>query len=95
LLSSVTGTKFRVLHDDPTDLKAGRLTELPAHKELYKSMPEVFAKRLLSVLGYWSAMAEFDFAEKPEGGLMLNELLPGMKPRTVKDVLELRFGASC
>jgi hypothetical protein len=85
--------KLRVLHDDPTDLKAGRLTELLGHKALYETMPETFAKRLLSVLGYWSAMGEFDFAEKPAGGMMLNEVFPDITPWKIRDVLELRAGA--
>jgi hypothetical protein len=85
------GTKFKVTYDDPKELKEGRLTELPAHRQLYQTMPEPFAKRLLSVLGYWSAMGEFDFPLKPGEGMLLNVVFPDIKPRTMRDVLELRF----
>jgi hypothetical protein len=88
------GTKFKVTFDDPKELKEGRLTEFPAHRQLYQTMPEPFAKRLLSVLGYWSAMGEFDFPGNPEEGMVLNVTFPDIKPRTMRDVLELRFGGS-
>ena len=57
----LAGTKFEATHNDPCALAEGELTLVPEHETLFKKMPAPFGTRLLSALGYWSTLGDFDF----------------------------------
>ncbi|KAF5009987.1 hypothetical protein FDECE_3824 [Fusarium decemcellulare] len=88
IAEDVKGVKFKVTYDSESSLKAGEITELPAHRSLYEHMPKDQLRALLSIYGRDFAMGGFNF----EPPLLVNDLFPSIKPKTVQELVEEAWG---
>ncbi|KAG4274463.1 hypothetical protein FPRO04_09421 [Fusarium proliferatum] len=82
------GVKFTITHDSIEDLKAGRVTELPSHPQMYPFFPKQMLQGFCAAFGRMFAEGEFDL--KPER--TLNEAFPEVKARKIKDLLFEAWG---
>lgn len=82
------GVKFTITHDSIEDLKAGRVTELPSHPQMYSFFPKQMLQGFCAAFGRMFAEGEFDL--KPER--TLNEAFPEVKARKIKDLLFEAWG---
>ncbi|KAJ5592598.1 hypothetical protein N7537_009502 [Penicillium hordei] len=83
LAEDAKGSKFNVMHDSETDLRAGRVSMLPSYGKMFQ-LPEADIQDLLSTAGMWFVNKELDL--NPEHAL--NKKFPEIKPMKVKDFLE-------
>lgn len=88
IAEGVKGVKFKVTHDSESSLEAGEITELPAHRSLYEQMPKEHLRALLSIYGRDFAMGGFNF----DPPLLVNDLYPSIKPKTVRELVEEAWG---
>ncbi|KAJ0329130.1 hypothetical protein COL5a_004361 [Colletotrichum fioriniae] len=88
IAEEVKGVKFEVTHDDIDFLKSGKITELPSHPSLYSVMPKYQLQALFATFGIW--FEEGLYHLEPE--TTLNQLFPGIKARTVKEVIQAGWG---
>ncbi|KAL8633165.1 hypothetical protein Q9189_001065 [Teloschistes chrysophthalmus] len=72
------GTKFEIIYDSLADLRAGRITEIPAYVALYDVFPREMVLEMMAGLGVGMITGLFDF----EGEELLNERFPDVS--TVK-----------
>ncbi|GKT89100.1 nmrA-like family protein [Colletotrichum tofieldiae] len=79
------GSKFNVTYDSVDKLKTGQVTELPSHIPVYPFFPKEALQGMVSVFGLWFNDGTFDVP--PSGTKTLNEIFPGIKAWTVKDIL--------
>ncbi|KAI4106606.1 MAG: hypothetical protein L6R37_002107 [Teloschistes peruensis] len=66
------GTEFEIIHDSLADLRAGRITEIPAYVKLYDVFPKEMLLEMMAGLGVGMITGLFDFA----GEELLNEKFP-------------------
>ncbi|KAJ3539052.1 hypothetical protein NM208_g5647 [Fusarium decemcellulare] len=88
IAEDVKGVKFKVTYDSKSSLEAGEITELPAHRSLYEHKPKDQLRALLSIYGRDFAMGGFNF----EPPLLVNDLFPSIKPKTVQELVEEAWG---
>lgn len=69
-------------------LRAGTITELPSHPSLYSQMPRDEIQALFATFGVWFEEGRFHL----QPSKTLNEVFPGLKARTVRDVIEAGWG---
>ncbi|KAK7705968.1 hypothetical protein SLS57_009885 [Botryosphaeria dothidea] len=84
LAERTRGDKFTVTYDDLPTMKRFKVSELPAHRELYPFFPKPFVQRLLAVLGRWTATGLFDLPYEKS----LNSEFPNIKTTKAADMLE-------
>jgi hypothetical protein len=84
---SGTGRKVDMVHDSLQDLRAGKITELPANISLYSFFPKPFLEGLVVAFGI--AMEEGLFDIK---GKVLNEMFPDVRPMSVDVFLQTFWG---
>ena len=82
------GTTFQITHDAVELLKAGQITELPAHKAFYPFFPKEQLQGLFAIFELWFENGSFDL--KPEN--TLNDAFPSIKPKSVNALLEEAWG---
>ncbi|KAF4783124.1 hypothetical protein HER10_EVM0006416 [Colletotrichum scovillei] len=88
IAEEVKGVKFEVTHDDIDFLKSGKITELPSHPSLYSVMPKDQLQALFATFGIWFEEGLYHLEPKKT----LNQLFPGIKARTVKEVIQAGWG---
>ncbi|KAI3548308.1 hypothetical protein CSPX01_03104 [Colletotrichum filicis] len=88
IAEEVKGVKFEVTYDDIDFLKSGKITELPSHPSLYGVMPKDQLQALFATFGIWFEEGLYHL----EPGTTLNQLFPGIKARTVKEVIQAGWG---
>lgn len=82
IAEEVKGTKFQVTYDPLEDLKAGKVTELPSHPQLYPFFPKERLQGFLSVLGLIFEQGHFDL--KPDR--TINQDFPEIKAGTFREL---------
>ncbi|KAL8941386.1 MAG: hypothetical protein Q9216_002264 [Gyalolechia sp. 2 TL-2023] len=80
------GTKFDVVHDSLEDLRAGRVSEIPAYLPLYEIFPKEFLLDMMAGFGVAMVTGVFAF----EGDL-LNEKYPEIKTTKMRDFVEAHW----
>ncbi|OLN89233.1 Pinoresinol reductase 2-like protein 1 [Colletotrichum chlorophyti] len=88
LAEEIKGSKFAVVHDSVEDLKACKLTELPAHREVYKFYPKEVLHSFLAPFGLNCEQGQANF----NPSRTLSDEFPELKPLKAKDVLERGWG---
>ncbi|OHW91810.1 NmrA-like family protein [Colletotrichum incanum] len=79
------GSKFNITYDSVDKLKTGQVTELPGHIPMYPFFPKEALQGMAAIFGLWFNDGTFDIP--PNGTKTLNEIFPGIKAWTVKDIL--------
>ncbi|KAL8715719.1 MAG: hypothetical protein Q9220_000386 [cf. Caloplaca sp. 1 TL-2023] len=82
IAEEVRGTKFDVVHDSLENLRAGRISEIPAYLSLYKSIPKEFLLDMMAGLGV--AMVTGIFHLK---GDLLNDKYPDIHSTKTRDFI--------
>ena len=77
------GAKFETTHDSLETLRAGQITELPSHVEVYPFFPKPMMQGLFATFGILFEQGVFDF--QPEKSL--NEQFPDIKTTKVKELV--------
>lgn len=72
---TVAGIKFEVVHDSLEDLRAGRITEIPAYVPIYKVLPKDFFLGMMAAFGVAMVTGVFDLGDDT-----LNKKYPDVKP---------------
>ncbi len=83
ILENAKGIKFDIVHDSPSSLSAGEITELPGYTGLYRFIPKDVFKHIMSVNGLMFHEGAFDF--KPSRSV--NDVFPHIKVKTVKELV--------
>lgn len=78
----LTGIKFDVVYDTLEDLRAGRITEIPAYKALYPVYSKNEFLSMMSAFGVGMATGVFDLK-----GASLNEKFGDVQPTKVVDFI--------
>ncbi|KAG6995843.1 hypothetical protein G7Y79_00041g077950 [Physcia stellaris] len=69
------GIKFEVVHDSLEDLRAGRITEIPAYVPIYKVLPKDFFLEMMAAFAVAMVTGVFDLGDDT-----LNKQYPEVKP---------------
>ncbi|KAL9595845.1 MAG: hypothetical protein Q9219_006187 [cf. Caloplaca sp. 3 TL-2023] len=80
------GTKFDVVHDSLENLRACKISEIPAYLPLYETFPKEFFLDMMA--GFGVAMVTGQFAFKGE---LLNEKYPEIKTTKMRDFVETHW----
>lgn len=78
------GIKFDITYNSLEDLRAGKITEIPAYKPAYEVMPKDFFLEMMAGLGIAMVMGVFDIGEDT-----LNERYPAVKPVKMVDLIKV------
>ncbi|KAF7595987.1 hypothetical protein BBP40_004133 [Aspergillus hancockii] len=81
------GSRFQVTYYSREDLEAGRLTGLPCYTDTYNVIGKEQVKGLYTQVGLWVADREMDL----QPSFTLNSAIPGLKPMTLKEFLDLSW----
>lgn len=81
--SPYAGTKFDVVHDSLEDLRAGKISEIPAYVSLYNIVPKDFFLGMMAALGVAMITGVFSF----EGDLV-NQKYPDIRLANVRDFIK-------
>jgi len=84
IAEEVRGSKFKTTYDSLVTLRSGRVTELPAHADMYPYFPKPMLQGILAVFGLLFEQGHFDF--EPEKSL--NSQFPEIETRKVRDLVE-------
>ncbi|KAL8376054.1 hypothetical protein RB595_007255 [Gaeumannomyces hyphopodioides] len=84
LAEDAKGTKFNVAYDNVERLKAGQITQLPAHVPLYNVIPKEGMDAMGAIFGLWFEQGLFEL----KSAKFLNDQFPEIKPMTVKEMLD-------
>jgi hypothetical protein len=90
IAEDVKGNKFEVTYESTDTLKQGKVTELPSHPHLYPFFPKEAMQGLFASFGLLFAKGDLDL--KPEPANSLNERYPGIKPKTVRELVREAWG---
>ncbi|KAL8724573.1 MAG: hypothetical protein Q9181_006766 [Wetmoreana brouardii] len=80
------GTKFDVVHDSLEDLRAGKISEIPAYLPLYEIFPKEMLLEMMAGLGV--AMITGVFAFKGE---LINDKFPDIQPAKLRDFIKTHW----
>jgi hypothetical protein len=90
-LPIIAGTKFKVAYDDVQKLMAGQVTELPAQVNagLFGTDPSPYGskdmyRKVVAGTHLMLDSGKFNF----DDGVKAADVFPGIKPKTVKSMLE-------
>jgi hypothetical protein len=87
IAEDVKGTKFEVTYESSDK---GKITELPSHPHLYPFFPKEAMQGLFSSFGLLFARGDFDLKTDPANSL--NIRYPGIKPKTVRELVQEAWG---
>jgi len=90
IAEDVKGTKFEVTYDSIDTLKQRKITELPSHPHIYPFFPKEAMQGLFSSFGLLFARGDFDLRSDPVKSL--NERYPGIRPKTVRELVQEAWG---
>lgn len=85
MADSYAGTKFDVVHDSLEDLRAGKVSEIPAYLPLYEVFPKEMLLEMMAGLGV--AMITGIFTFKGE----LNEKYPDIQTVKMRDFIKIHW----
>lgn len=88
LAEKTKGAKFSVTHDSMGDLQAGKVSELPAHKDYYAYFPKDQLKGLLAFFGMMWESGKCNL--KPVS--TLNQRFPEIETATVESLFQSAWG---
>ncbi|KXH40814.1 hypothetical protein CSIM01_08542 [Colletotrichum simmondsii] len=88
LAEKTKGAKFSVTHDSMEDLQAGKVSELPAHKDYYAYFPKDQLQGLLAFFGMMWESGKCNL--KPVG--TLNQRFPEIETATVEFLFQSAWG---
>ncbi|KAI4253184.1 MAG: hypothetical protein LQ352_003835 [Teloschistes flavicans] len=77
------GTRFEISHDSLEDLRAGKVSEIPAYVALYDVFPKEMLLEMMAGLGVGMITGLFDFA----GEDLLNENFPDVRTVRMQDFI--------
>ena len=77
------GTKFDVVHDSLEDLRAGKVTEIPAYVPLYKVFPKEMLLEMMAAFGVAMITGVFSFE-----GELLSRKYSEIQPVKVRDFIK-------
>lgn len=83
LVEEAKGVKFSVANDPIEKLKAGQITELPSHKQMYPFFPKAMLQGMFASFGRMFEEGVFDL--RPSHAL--NDDFPEIKPRKVRQLV--------
>jgi hypothetical protein len=96
----VTGRKFEVVYDSVKDLRAGKVSEIPAYKKLY----DMFGSKeavlsMFRAFGLAMALGDVDFGRVLREGRIgwgsvssMNEKYPDVKPVKLRELVQKAWG---
>jgi len=83
------GVEFEKTYDDDMEmLQAGKITELPSHREVYSFLPKEVLQGLLASFGVMIEKGLFNFKTERT----VNEQFPEVKARTVRELVFAAWG---
>lgn len=71
----MAGVRFDVVHDSLEDLRAGKITEIPAYLHVYDALPKEFFLQMMAAFGVAMVTGVFDLGDDT-----LNKKYPDVQP---------------
>lgn len=78
------GTEFEVSHDSLSDLRAGKITEIPGYKATYDVFPKEMLLEMMAAIGVGMITGVFDLEAKGE---LINDRFPEVKPVRMREFI--------
>ena len=78
--------KFDIVHDSLEDMRAGKVTEIPAYQSLYKTFPKEFLIEMMAGFGVAMVTGLFIFH-----GELFNEKYPEIRTTKMIDFIKTHW----
>ncbi|KAL8947779.1 MAG: hypothetical protein Q9222_005977 [Ikaeria aurantiellina] len=89
IAEEVRGTKFEVVRDSLEDLRAGRISEIPAYLTLYETIPKDFLLEMMAGLGVAMVTGIFDL-----NGKLLKDEYPEIVTTKTRDFITTHWAGT-
>lgn len=85
---TVAGVKFDVVHDSLEDLRAGKISEIPAYLNVYDVLPKEFFLGMMAAFGVAMVTGVFDLGDDT-----LNKKYPDIQPVKLDEFISKYWAA--
>lgn len=86
LLIPFAGAKFDVVHDSLADLRAGKISEIPAYEALYDVLPKETLLDWMAAFGVGIITGVFDLK-----GDLLNDKYSNIQPVKMREFIKMHW----